>query len=141
MAADAILLDRSRPHLLNMNHLRLEAEREHERMARTVHCLEQKFVEDIILRHMAIVADGNASMTASFPRCVLRRHHVAIHARFRIVGKIRRGVADIERQHAESDQYSRENENGETPPRGRRDGSDEAVYGIDNVFHKRCSES
>jgi hypothetical protein len=115
MASDAILLYNSGTSVVNMDHLRLHPEREHERVPGTVHRFEEILVEDIIMGNMTVVADRYADVAAPFPGGKLRRHHVAVHAGAGIIGKIRSGISDIERQKSKPGQCSDCNDDRKTP--------------------------
>jgi len=61
-------------------------------VAQPIFGLEVILVEDVILRHVTIVTGGVLPVRAVHPRGVIGGHEVAVHARFRLVGKITVGA-------------------------------------------------
>ena len=119
MAANAILLHRLLPGLLNLDHLRLQAQGEHVSVAHPVTGLEKVFVEYIILRNMAIVTGGHPPVASSFPGGILRDHHMAVNTGFRVIRKIGHRIGNIGDMRQQSTDDPQEDDHRNLPAGGR----------------------
>jgi hypothetical protein len=58
MTSDAILVNHSAPFFSDENHLWLISESKNRSMAKTILCFKEVFVNEVIMRYMAIVTIG-----------------------------------------------------------------------------------
>ena len=129
MAADTVLLNNINACLFYEDHLRFKPKREHERVSKSVVCLERELAKNVVVWNVAIVTDCRSTVAPPLPRSILRSHDMAIRARFRTIGEVRRGVGNMEDQHAETAENTQHDQHGE-PPLLRRDNE------IDDVDEK-----
>jgi hypothetical protein len=102
MAPDAVLLDRLPTRVLDLYDLRLPTHCEHGGVAHSVLGLEEVGPQDVVLGNVAVIAGGDAAVTAPLPRGELRIHDVAVHAGFGRIRQVRNGVGYVEDMQAES---------------------------------------
>ena len=115
MTANAVFLEDGDPGLFHMDHLRLKPEGKHERVTQPIARLEGELADHIILRNMAIVANGKTAMTPPLPCGILRGHDMAIHTCCRFIGQIRGCIGGAKDHQAQSAQDSHDQEYGEFP--------------------------
>jgi hypothetical protein len=80
VASIAIFLHHNKPRFPDKYDLRFIPEGENRCMPETIFRLEKIFIEDVIVRNMAIVAIGHPPVGTMAPGGELRRHDVAVHA-------------------------------------------------------------
>ena len=88
MAADTVFLYYLLPWGVHFNHLRLHTEGEHRGVAKTVVRFKIIFAKNVVVRHVAIVTHGIATVRGVHPRSILRLHNMAVHTRLGVVGQI-----------------------------------------------------
>lgn len=101
MAVPAILLDDPLVVLVHLDVVGKFARREGQRMEEPIPRFAVILANEIV-RRMAVVAGGELAMRRLDPRIVLRTHHVAVHARGRVVGHIGRAVGISEREQTQA---------------------------------------
>lgn len=79
----------------SLHRLRLLSHREYIGVPQAVFGFEKVFVQDIIVRYMAIVARRHHLMRRVLPRCIVGTHHVTIDADLRIIRKVAVGFRHI----------------------------------------------
>ena len=88
MAADTVFLYYLLSWGVHFNHLRFQAESEHRGVAQTVVRFEIVFAKNVVVRHVAIVTHGIATVRGVHPRSILRLHNMAVHTRLGVVRQI-----------------------------------------------------
>lgn len=139
MTTDAILLNDRCSGIVNMDNLRFQSERKHERMPCSIHCFEKIFAEGIVMGNMTIIANSYARVAAPFPRCKLRCHHMAIHACSWIIRKIRSGITDIQCKKPETEQCSNSDQYRNFPLGWRNEQRKKCFYVRENRLHRYCT--
>lgn len=92
MAAKAIFLDDGDGSPGKFDGLRFATKSKDGGMSQTVMGFESVFTRQRRMRHMAIVAMGSAGVRIVFPGNIRVRHHMTIHAGFRVIAQIGRGT-------------------------------------------------
>jgi hypothetical protein len=85
MTADTILMYHISSGLMNKNYLWFKPEGKHGCVAHSVFGLKKVFVENVVVRYMAIVAIGVFAVRTVPPGGILRRHNMAIDTGFRLI--------------------------------------------------------
>ena len=88
MATNTIFLYHCLPWSVHLNHLWFHTEGEHRGVTQTVVRFEIVFAKNVVVRHVAIVTHGIATVRGVHPRSVLRLHNMAVHTRLRVVRQI-----------------------------------------------------
>jgi uncharacterized protein YdeI (YjbR/CyaY-like superfamily) len=119
MTTDTVLLDHRPRFFFHNDVLRLEPEGECCGMSQSVGCFEKIFAEDVVVRHMAIVAGGYAEMRIVCPVGILGIHDMAVDACLRVVAEIGPCLGEIESIYAKSAENTEKSGDRHTPWQGR----------------------
>jgi len=95
MTPDTVVLHHPGAGFQNTNYLPLHSQGEQGRVAQSVVGFKIILTENIVVRHMAIVAMGIFAMRTVVPGGILGRHDMAVDTSFRPVGKIEMGFPQI----------------------------------------------
>ena len=125
MAPDAVLLHDAHPRLANPDDLRFEPQGENRGVIEPVRRLEKVMAEDIVLRHVAVVAGSHLAMGTLGPGGILRPHHMAVDARLRRIRQVRRCTRDVKKNADQPNKDSHHHNDGNLPLGRRRKGTKE----------------
>ncbi len=89
VAPNAVLLNHNLAFRNCRNHLMLSTQSKNLSMAGAIFGFEIPFSENIILRHVTIIANRIAPVRAVLPGRIKRPHDVAVYANVRVIQKIR----------------------------------------------------
>jgi len=95
MTPDAVGLDLPAPRFQDPDHLPFHPQREKRGMPQSVVGFEIILVDNIVMRHMAVVAMGFLPVRTVIPGGILGRHDVTVHAGFRFVGEVQMGFPEV----------------------------------------------
>jgi hypothetical protein len=120
MTSDTIIFYNIYSCFTDENHLRLGTHRKYRGMSQSVFGFEIVFVENIIMRHMAVVATGFSPVGTVAPGGILRCHDVAVHAGFGIIRQVRPGPGGSEGKDSHTHANTQQDYYGDLPLRGRK---------------------
>lgn len=104
----AVFLDDRYSRFLDSYYLWFCAQCEYRGMPQTILSLEEVVIEYIVVRNMTVVTRSHLTVCAVLPRCILRRHKMAVDARLGIVGQIGMRAGYIEQICSDTDKHRRQ---------------------------------
>ena len=116
MASQAVVLEDRRRARVELNRVVEILEREAPRVPIAVLHLRRVFADQVV-RHVAIVADGDSMVAGVLPTVVLLAHEVAVYTRGRIVGEVRPAFGGVKREAASAGEYADESGEGDSGSR------------------------
>jgi len=88
MASDTILPDQIPGFIFHDNHLWFEAKGKHGSVVEPIFGFKKKFVEDVVMRYMTVIASGYPAVGIMYPVGIVGNHHMTIDAGLGIVAQV-----------------------------------------------------